>query len=150
MAVDTDKLDYITELQQGIANQILGDAWCVAHEVKAYPENEKNIDFMIGSAIDKLGLVAIVTTPNLRYNGVNAQGINWAIDGLNIAITEMTTTNRSRANYATALSSAVKIAMILQKSKTAIPITINQQEAKDCLIVTASFKAAYQFVESVD
>lgn len=142
--VSADKQDYISVLQQDICNTINADAWSVEHGVLAYPENLGDVDFKVSAAIDKLGLCVIVATPQLKYFGSNASGLIWAVDALNIVVSEIPITNRARANYATALSTATAIAKLL-KCSTCIPQGIAQTELNGVIIVTLTCKTSYQF-----
>lgn len=142
--VSTDKQDYISVLQQDICDKINADAWSVEHGVLSYPENLGDIEYKVQTAIDKLGLCTIVATPQLKYFGTNADGIVWGVDVLNIVVSEIPITNRSRANYATAISTATYIAKIL-KSSTCIPTSIVQTEITGVPIATLSLKTSYQF-----
>ena len=147
MEVDADKLDFISAVQQEISDKINSDVWAVNHGVFAYPENIGDIVFKVDSANDKLGLCVIVATPTLSYQGANADGLVWGIDALSIVASEIPSTNRSRANYATALSTAVRIAKVL-KASGCIPVSIAQTEINGVTIVTATFKARYQFTDA--
>lgn len=142
-------LDYISALQQELADTITADSWCVSHGLKCYPENRGDIDFLIESAIDKLGIVAIVTTPELEYMGKNADGNVWSIPSLQIAVSEISVTNRSRANFATVLTTATRIAKILNGSAL-IALTIKQSEAGGIITAILTCRTLYQFVDGDD
>ena len=147
MDVDADKLDFLTAVQTEIADKINSDVWAVNHGVNCYPENIGDIQFKVDSAIDKLGLCVIIATPTLSYQGANADGLVWGIDSLNIVASEIPSTNRARANYATALSAAVRIAKVL-KASGCIPVSIAQTEINGVTIVTVTMKARYQFTDA--
>lgn len=62
------------QVQQIIADQLNSDEMLSAANVVFIPENAKDIDYEVGNALGKQGIVGVVMTPRADYIGITAPG----------------------------------------------------------------------------
>lgn len=135
-------LDPVTEIQNYFVDRLKANAFMTEHEIAIIPENAGDLEYQVDSAIGKFGTCLIVATPKLSYFGRNEDGTVWRVEDLSLIVSEIPTTNRGRANYATAMSTAVQAAEILKGSEC-IPKTIIQQDTNGLITVTATFLTTF-------
>lgn len=137
----------ITEIQKAIADKLNENTTFAEKGVEILIENSKDIRFEIESAIKKLGIVATVTTPTLRYGGNYATTGDtdlpavpyWEISEMSVVVVETPQINRGRADYITALDAGLQISQTLMDIPSIGLGTISQTEQNGFIVVTVSF-----------
>lgn len=138
----TSATDPVSQIQNYFVDRLKANAFMTEHEIAIIPENAGDLEFQVDSAIGKFGTCLIVATPKLTYFGKNESGTVWRVEDLSLIVSEIPTTNRGRANYATAMSTAVQAAEILNGNEC-IPKTITQQDTNGLINVTATFLTTF-------
>ena len=137
----------ISDIQLAVKAELEKNTYFVTHGVNILVENAKDIEYQIKSAMASLGITATVATPSLTYKGdvVPNQTPCWEINALNVVIVENPTLNRGRANYSTALDSALQVALTLNKIPTVGVSSITQTTQGGLVVVTVSAKTNLNF-----
>ena len=118
-----------------------------AAKIEVLTENAAQIDFLIKNAIGKLGIVCVVQTPAFDYIGKDDDGHPvWEMPEASIVISEIPTTNRSRAGASTALDAALQAAESLNELGSEVCLSeIRQVENQGIVSVFVTFKTAARF-----
>ena len=140
----------ISDIQLAVKAELEKNTYFVTHGVPILIENAKEIEFQIKSAMGSCGIVATVSTPSLNYGGnythqSEEQSPYWEISGLNVVVVENPTLNRGRANYATALDTAIQVAETLNPLPNVGLGTITQTTNGGLVIVTVNMKSNIVF-----
>ena len=145
----------ISELQLAIKAELQKNTYFVVHGVELLIENAKEIEYQIKSAMGACGIVASISTPSLTYKGDYAHGENsnsvpskspyFEMNSFNVVIVENPTLNRGRANYATALDTALQIAETLSPIPNVCLNDITQSTMGGLVVVTVNFKSNVVF-----
>lgn len=134
----------ISDIQLAVKAELEKNTYFVTHGVDILIENAKDIEFQIKNAMGACGTVATVATPSLTYRGDYSDGTNkspyWEMTNLNIVIVESPTLNRGRANYSTALDTALQVAETLNEIPEVCNSTISQTTTSGLVVVTVSIK----------
>lgn len=118
-----------------------------AAKIEVLTENAAQIDFLIKNAIGKLGIVCVVQTPAFDFIGKDDDGHPvWEMPEASIVISEIPTTNRSRAGASTALDAALQAAESLNELGEGISLEeIRQVENQGIVSVFVTFKTVCRF-----
>ena len=140
----------ISDIQLAVKAELEKNTYFVTHGVPILIENAKDIEFQIKSAMGACGIVATVSTPSLNYGGnythqPEKQSPYWEISGLNVVVVENPTLNRGRANYATALDTAIQVAETLNPLPNVGLGTITQTTNGGLVVVTVNMKSNIVF-----
>lgn len=140
----------ISDIQIAVKAELERNTFFTVHGVPILIENAKDIEFQIKSAMGSCGIVATVSTPSLNYGGnythqSEEQSPYWEISGLNVVVVENPTLNRGRANYATALDTAIQVAETLNPLPNVGLGTITQTTNGGLVIVTVNMKSNIVF-----
>lgn len=136
----------ISEVQQSIQGTLLENVYFVQHNIPILIENSKNIEYEIKRSMSALGICVTVSTPSLSYKGdVSQTEPYWEINGLNVVVVESPTLNRGKANYATALDTALQVANTLNLIPNVCINEINQNSQNGLIIVNVSVKTNIGF-----
>ena len=150
-----NKITSISEIQIAIKAALEKNSYFAVHGVPILIENAKDIEYQIKSAMGSLGIVATVSTPSLTYAGIYKGRPNeiehgsdfpyWTINTGNIVIVENPTLNRGRANYATALDTALQAALTIQQVPNICDASITQTTSGGLVVVNVQFKTNLTF-----
>ena len=140
----------ISEIQLAIKTELEKNTYFVVHGVELLIENAKEIEYQIKSAMGACGIVASVSTPSLTYKGDHAQEDGskspyFEMGTFNVVIVENPTLNRGRANYATALDTALQVAETLSPVPEICLNDITQSTMGGLVVVTVNFKTNIVF-----
>lgn len=138
----------ISDIQLAVKAELEENTYFAVHGVPLLIENAKDIEFQIKSAMGSCGIVATVATPSLNYRGDHVgtdKSPYWEISGINVVIVENPTLNRGRANYATALDTAIQVAETLNPLPNVGLGTISQTTNGGLVIVTVNMKSNIVF-----
>ena len=150
--MDVSNIQTISEIQEAIVEELKKNVFFAEHDVPILFENSKTIDFDIKSAIGKIGTVVTVTTPTMSFGGqygVENTPPYWTMEAATIVVAENPVINRNRANYATALDTALQIAQTLNTLPTFGLTSINQSSESGLILVTITFKTNIAFCYEV-
>lgn len=101
----------LTEVQELVAAELNADPWLVERHVTSLAENKGDIEHEVESAISRVGLLALVVTP--EFTATQQDGGTLAgTAAVRIALYEIPATNRARAGHCTALEAAEHIARL--------------------------------------
>lgn len=146
-----EKIESISDIQLAIKGELEKNTYFVTHGVNILIENAKDIEYQIKSAMGNLGTVITVSTPSLTYSG-NLAGPEedrkspfWTLNSVQIVVVENPTLNRGRANYSTALDTALQIAETLHQIPTLCNVSISQTSTGGLVIVTVVVKTTAVF-----
>lgn len=141
----------ISDIQLAIKAELEKNTYFVTHGVDILIENAKDIEYQIKSAMGNLGTVITVSTPSLTYSG-NLAGPStdekspfWTLNSIQIVTVENPTLNRGRANYSTALDTALQIAETIHQIPTMCNVTIAQTTMNGLVVVTVTVKSTAVF-----
>ena len=141
------KINSIQEVQDAIVNKLKENVFYSRASIPVFSENSAQIEFLIKNAISKLGVCCVVQTPTLDFYGKDKDGHPvWQIPEFTIDISEIPTTNRSRAGASTALDAALIAAETVNELGSEIALnSINQMENNGVISVFVSFKSSILF-----
>lgn len=141
------KINSIQEVQDAIVNKLKENVFYSRASIPVFSENSAQIEYLIKNAISKLGVCCVVQTPTLDFYGKDKDGHPvWQIPEFTIVISEIPTTNRSRAGASTALDAALIAAETVNELGSEIALnSINQLENNGVISVFVSFKASILF-----
>lgn len=141
------KINSIQEVQDAIVNKLKENVFYSRASIPVFSENSAQIEFLIKNAISKLGVCCVVQTPTLDFYGKDKDGHPvWQIPEFTIVISEIPTTNRSRAGASTALDAALIAAETVNELGSEIALnSINQLENNGVISVFVSFKSSILF-----
>ena len=144
-----DNIQTISEIQLAVKAELEKNSYFTSHGVTLLIENAKDIEFQIKTAMSSLGITATVATPSLNFRGEysdeNGKYPYWEMPTLNVVVVENPTLNRGRANYATALDTALQIAETLNPIPNMVNSTITQTTTGGLVVVTVSLKTNIAF-----
>lgn len=144
-----DNIQTISEIQLAVKAELEKNSYFAVHGVTLLIENAKDIEFQIKNAMSSFGITATVATPSLNFRGEYADEDGkypyWEIPTLNVVVVENPTLNRGRANYATALDTALQIAETLNPIPNIGNSTITQTTTGGMVVVTVSLKSNIAF-----
>ena len=141
------RINSIQEVQDAIKEALMQNVYFRAAKIEVLTENAAQIDFLIKNAIGKLGIVCVVQTPAFDYIGKDDDGHPvWEMPEASIVISEIPTTNRSRAGASTALDAALQAAESLNELGSEVCLSeIRQVENQGIVSVFVTFKTAARF-----
>lgn len=139
----------ISEVQQAIKDELVKNTFFAEKSIPILIENAKDIEYQIKSAMTKLGIAVTVATPSLNYGGDYADvGVKvpfWLINSGNVVVVENPALNRGRENYATALDTALQVALSLSIVPEICDTSVTQSVQGGLVVVTVSFKTNIGF-----
>lgn len=141
------KIHSINEVQEAIKEALMQNVYFRAAKIEVLTENAAQIDYLIKNAIGKLGIVCVVQTPAFDFIGKDDDGHPvWEMPEASIVISEIPTTNRSRAGASTALDAALQAAESLNELGEGISLEeIRQVENQGIVSVFVTFKTVCRF-----
>lgn len=141
------KVNSVQEIQDAIKEALMQNVYFRAAKIEVLTENAAQIDYLIKNAIGKLGIVCVVQTPAFDFIGKDDDGHPvWEMPEASIVISEMPTTNRSRAGASTALDAALQAAESLNELGEGISLEeIRQVENQGIVSVFVTFKTCSRF-----
>ena len=141
------KINSIQEVQDAIKEALMQNVYFRAAKIEVLTENAAQIDYLIKNAIGKLGIVCVVQTPAFDFIGKDDDGHPvWEMPEASIVISEIPTTNRSRAGASTALDAALQAAESLNELGEGISLEeIRQVENQGIVRVFVTFKTTARF-----
>lgn len=141
------RINSIQEVQDAIKEALMQNVYFRAAKIEVLTENAAQIDFLIKNAIGKLGIVCVVQTPAFDYIGKDDDGHPvWEMPEASIVISEIPTTNRSRAGASTALDAALQAAESLNELGSEVCLSeIRQVENQGIVSVFVTFRTACRF-----
>lgn len=142
------KINSINEVQDAIKEALEANVFFARHKVPVIIENAAQIEYLIKNALGKLGAVCVVQTPTFEFIGKADDGHPiWEMTEASVVISEIPTTNRSRAGSATALDCALNAAEALNEAFGSAMVleNINQTENNGVVSVFVSFKTFARF-----
>jgi hypothetical protein len=151
--MDTNKIQTISDIQEAIADKMRENVFFVQHNVPILVENSKTIDFDIRTSMSKLGICATVSTPSLSFQGhygAENRPPFWMMETATVVVVENPVLNRGRANYATALDTALQVAQTLNTSLNFGLTSIQQTSEQGLVIVTVQFKTDVAFQYGIE
>lgn len=143
----TQRINSISEVQEAIKEALEANVFFKRHSIPVLCENSAQIDYLIKNAIGKLGIVCVVQTPAFDFIGKDDDGHPvWEMPEASIVISEIPTTNRSRAGASTALDAALQAAESLNELGEGISLEeIRQVENQGIVSVFVTFKTVCRF-----
>lgn len=135
------------EIQEAIKQALDNNVYFKAAKIEVICENAAQIDYLIKNAIGKLGIVCVVQTPAFDFLGRGDDGHPvWEMPEASIVISEIPTTNRSRAGASTALDAALQAAEAINELGADIALEqIRQVENQGIVSVFVTFKTSCRF-----
>lgn len=142
-----ETISSISDFQSAVKEELENNTYFVNHRVPILIENAKDIEYQIKTAMSSLGITATVATPSLTYKGdvIPNEKPCWEVSTLNVVVVENPTLNRGRADYATALDTALQIALTLNRLPNVGIATISQNTQGGLVVVTVSAKTHVSF-----
>ena len=144
-----NSISSISDIQLAVKAELEKNSYFVIHGCPLLIENAKDIEFQIKSAMGACGIVATVATPALTYrgdySGTNGKQPYWEVSSLNVVIVENPTLNRGRANYATALDTALQVAETLNCLPEVCNSNISQATNGGLVVVSVALKTNIVF-----
>ena len=135
----------ILEVQQALCDCILQNTFYARTKIDVIPENALDVVTKIRSNLGKIGIVGMVMTPKMDYKGKDSRGHPvWSLEEIQVAFSEIPTTNRGRADASTALDAALIAAESLNEFGLQL-VGIEQTEEQGYVIVTVTAKATAFF-----
>lgn len=135
----------INDLQNAVRDRLNCDPWMIEHGVAWLAENQLDIEFEITKHIGNQGIVGIVMTPALSYQGMaDDYTVSYKVNELVLQVTETPILNRGRLNAGTALDACARAVAQLMKPYRFVmaPKGINQAEVKAFLVAKATLQTA--------
>jgi hypothetical protein len=118
----------LAALQLAIVAGLSTEPYIVEHAATILAEDQGDIEAAVAEAVARMGLVAMVVTPEFTVTGRDGAVVTGTA-AVRIVIYEEPIINRARPNYCTALALGEHI-LILSKSWTAAsPVRIRQDPA---------------------
>lgn len=151
--MDISNINTISEIQEAIVKELNQNVYFIEHEVPILFENSKTIDFDIKSAIGKIGTVVTVTTPSMSFGGKYGTDNTppyWTMEAATVVIAENPVLNRSRANYSSALDTALQVAQTLNMVPSFGLTNITQTSESGLILVTVQFKTNIAFCYGIE
>lgn len=141
------RISSIQEVQEAIKEALEANVYFKRHSIPVLCENSAQIDYLIKNAIGKLGIVCVVQTPTFDYMGKAEDGHPvWEMPEASIVVSEIPTTNRSRAGASTALDAALNAAEAINELGDSVSLeTIYQMENQGVVSVFVTFKTCSRF-----
>ena len=140
----------ILTFQNEVAN-ILNDNFPV--KVNFYSENIRDIEYQIQNALGRQGIVGIVMTPQLDYQGHNSKEPIYTMPDFTIQICENPIVNRAQPNNMTAHEAIILASELLVNVKNKVglpafgtftPTSISIQEMDETILVAeAKFECTF-------
>ena len=143
----TQKINSISEIQDALKEVLEKNVFFAKSKIPVVSENSAQIDFMIKNSLGKLGVVCVIQTPTLEFYGKDEDGHPvWAMPEATIVVSEIPTTNRSRAGSSTALDTALQAAEALNELGSGILLKqIYQVENQGVISVFVTFETSVHF-----
>lgn len=144
-------VESISDVQLEVKKILEENAYFTVHGVPIIIENAKDIEYQIKSAMASLGTVITVSTPSLTYSGnltgpaTDEKSPFWTLNSIQIVTVENPTMNRGRANYSTALDTALQIAETVHQIPTMCNVSITQTTMNGLVVVTVTVKSTAVF-----
>ena len=141
------RINSIQEIQDALKEAIEKNVYFAKTKIPVISENSAQIEFTIKNALGKLGVVCVVQTPRLKFFG-KADDCHpvWELTEATIVVSEIPTTNRSRADSSTALDAALQAAEALHEIGSGIVLgDIYQTENQGVVSVFLTVKLAVRF-----
>ena len=140
-------INSIQEVQDAFKEALLANTYFQKAKIEVLTENSAQIDYLIKNAIGKLGIVCVIQTPSLNYIGKTEDGHPvWEMPEASIVISEIPTTNRSRAGASTALDAALQAAESINELGAEVALDqIYQMENQGVVSVFVTFKSSVKF-----
>ena len=141
------RISSIQEVQEAIKKALEVNVYFKRHSIPVICENSAQIDYLIKNAIGKLGIVCVVQTPTFDYMGKAEDGHPvWEMPEASIVVSEIPTTNRSRAGASTALDAALNAAEAINELGSSVALEqIYQMENQGVVSVFVTFKTMCRF-----
>lgn len=141
------RISSIQEVQEAIKEALEANVYFKRHSIPVLCENSAQIDYLIKNAIGKLGIVCVVQTPTFDYMGKADDGHPvWEMPEASIVVSEIPTTNRSRAGASTALDAALNAAEAINELGDSVALEqIYQMENQGVVSVFVTFKTCSRF-----
>lgn len=141
------KINSIQEVQDAFKEQLEQNVFFKTASIPVLTENSAQIEFLIKSAIGKLGIVCVVQTPTFDFYGKTSDGHPvWQLSEVTIAVSEIPTVNRARAGASTALDAALQAAESINELGSDVVLQrINQIENQGIVSVFVTFKTSAHF-----
>ena len=141
------RIESIMDVQEAIKKVLEENVYFKKTQIPVLCENAAQIDFLIKSAIGKLGIVCVVQTPTFNFMGKDEDGHPvWEMPEASIVISEIPTVNRARAGSSTALDAALQAAEAINEvGGTLVLNKINQIENSGVVSVFVSLKTSARF-----
>ena len=141
------RIESIMDVQEAIKKVLEENVYFKKTQIPVLCENAAQIDFLIKSAIGKLGIVCVVQTPTFNFMGKDEDGHPvWEMPEASIVISEISTVNRARAGSSTALDAALQAAEAINEvGGTLVLNKINQIENSGVVSVFVSLKTSARF-----
>lgn len=140
----------ILTFQNEVAN-ILNDNFPI--KVNFYSENIRDIEYQIQNALGRQGIVGIVMTPQLDYQGHNSKEPIYSMPDFTIQICENPIVNRAQPNNMTAHEAIILASELLVNVKNKVglpafgtftPTSISIQEMDETILVAeAKFECTF-------
>jgi len=128
-----------------IAATLTNDTYLAERGVVFVSENKMDVASMIQQNLAQIGISGLIMTPDLQYQGQNADGYSlWSLSQLVIQISEYVDMNRARTNAVTAQDAAIRACgVMLQNFQNAMePISIKTKEQAGFLVTNLILKTA--------
>lgn len=141
------RISSIQEVQEALKQALEDNVYFKSHKIPVICENSAQIDYLIKNAIGKLGIVCVVQTPTFDHAGKDEDGHPvWEMPEASIVISEIPTTNRSRAGSSTALDAALNAAESINELGPNVSLEqIYQMENQGVVSVFVTFKTCCRF-----
>lgn len=143
----TQKINSIQEIQDSLKEALEKNVYFAASKIPVVCENSAQIEYMIKNSLGKIGAICVVQTPTLEYFGKDEDGHPvWTLPEATIVVSEIPTTNRSRAGSSTALDAALQAAEALNELGSGILLKqIYQVENQGVVSVFLTFETSVHF-----
>ena len=142
---EAQRINGILDIQNAVVSSITSNTYFARAKIPVIPENALDIVTQIRSSLGKLGIVGMVMTPRMQFQGKDKLGHPvWRLEEIQAAFAEIPTTNRGRANASTALDAALEAAESLHEAGLLLK-DIQQTERAGYVIVTVTCTASAYF-----
>ena len=141
------RINSISAVQEAIKEALEANVYFKTHSIPVLCENAAQIEYLIKNAIGKLGIVCVVQTPTFNFIGKAEDGHPvWEMPEASIVVSEIPTTNRSRAGSGTALDAALNAAEAINELGDAVALeNIYQMENQGVVSVFVTLKTSARF-----
>lgn len=138
-------VDGILDIQRAVCQAVLKNDFFARSRIQVIPEDALDVVTGIRTAVGRLGIVGVVMTPDLSYQGRSPDGHPvWKLEEIQVAFIETPVTNRGRANASTALDAALVAAETLHEEGLLLK-GIRQAEEEGHVVATVSCTASALF-----